>query len=306
MAFLALVGLAPAKAAADESPGKAATESAVDQARVHFLRGVKLYEEEDFRAALIEFRRAYDIAPNWAVLYNVARACLQLQDYAAALQAFESYLSEGAGQVPEGRRETVAREIDDLTTRIARLTIRTTVAGAEISVDDVVIGKTPLSSSQRVGAGRHKISASKPGAATATKILDVAGGDELAVLLDLAPLPTSREPRGANTPAYVSFVLAGAGITAGSIFGVMALSDKSVLDSSCPNRVCPASFQRDLDALNRDALLSTVGFGVGLFGLGAATYFLLRGTGEGRDVKAASGYVLPFVGPGSAGLSGRF
>ena len=43
----------------------------VAQASEHFTRGVRLYQEDDFRTALIEFSRAYELAPNPAVLFDL-------------------------------------------------------------------------------------------------------------------------------------------------------------------------------------------------------------------------------------------
>ena len=40
------------------------------EARAHFSRGVEFYKEGDYRTALIEFKRAYEVLPNYKVLYN--------------------------------------------------------------------------------------------------------------------------------------------------------------------------------------------------------------------------------------------
>ncbi len=37
--------------------------------------------------------RAYELAPAYQVLYNIAGTCYQLKDYACALRAFEKYLA---------------------------------------------------------------------------------------------------------------------------------------------------------------------------------------------------------------------
>jgi uncharacterized membrane protein len=47
--------------------------TATRDAGKHFQRGVSLYGEADYRAALIEFKRAYALAPNAAVLYHVGQ-----------------------------------------------------------------------------------------------------------------------------------------------------------------------------------------------------------------------------------------
>src|SRR5690349_16550442 len=81
-------------------PARADTE----EAKSHFQRAVELFHEADFRAALIEFQRAYDAAPNYKVLYNLGQTSLELQDYAGALKAFRGYLDGGGREIPAARR----------------------------------------------------------------------------------------------------------------------------------------------------------------------------------------------------------
>ena len=75
---------------------RASADEGAHEAGKHFQRAVALYGEADYRAALVEFRRAYALSPNAAVLYNVGEAEYQLQDYAGALQTFEHYLTESS------------------------------------------------------------------------------------------------------------------------------------------------------------------------------------------------------------------
>ena len=43
----------------------------VSSARDHFMRGVELYQDEEYEAALAEFFRANEIAPHYGLLYNI-------------------------------------------------------------------------------------------------------------------------------------------------------------------------------------------------------------------------------------------
>jgi hypothetical protein len=85
---------------------------------------------------------------------------------------------------------------------------------------------------------------------------------------------------------------------------VLALGDKSRLDSApgCP-KSCPQSSQSDIDAMHRDSLISTIGWGVGIVGAALGTYFLLSAHG---DEGAKASRVEVRVGLGSAGLEGTF
>ncbi len=241
-------------ARAADAPGKAASEAG----RVHFLRGVALFKDADFRAALIEFKKAYEIAPNYRVEYNIGQTCLELQDYGCALSAFQKYLAEGGSDVPAARKKEVEKEVTRLSSLVAHVRIVASKEGAEIAVDDVVVGRGPLSAPLLVGAGRHKFSAQLAPFLPATKVVDVASGDDLEVKLDLAdpqpaavpvpvvvpaPTPAPVGERAApvkppppppeapsRAPFYIGLtstaVLTGATVA----FGVVSLGAKSSLD----------------------------------------------------------------------------
>src|SRR6476619_3947094 len=117
--------------------------SAVAEAGKHFQRGVTMYNEADYRAALVEFRRAYETAPNAAVLYNIGQTYYQLQNYAAALSTLERYLAESGPTAPH--RQEVEQTIATLQARVGKVAITTNVPDCEITIDDELVGKTPLS-----------------------------------------------------------------------------------------------------------------------------------------------------------------
>jgi hypothetical protein len=156
--------------------------AAAADAGKHFQRGVTLYNEADFRAALVEFRRAYETAPNAAVLYNIGQTYYQLQNYAAALVALGRYLTE-AGPTAPHRRE-VEQTIDTLQSRVGKVAISTTAPGADVTVDDELVGKTPLDDAVLVSIGRRKITALRDGRVTETRFVDVAAGDTVTVSLN--------------------------------------------------------------------------------------------------------------------------
>src|SRR5579864_8475531 len=127
-----------AAVAVDRPASAQDAESATRDAAKHFQRGVSLYGEADYRAALVEFRRAYALVPNAAVLYNVGETEYQLQDYAGALTTFKRYLAETSPT--ESHRSEVESNVDVLRSRVGRLSIQTVPSGADISVDDQPIG----------------------------------------------------------------------------------------------------------------------------------------------------------------------
>jgi hypothetical protein len=208
--LIVLVGLvlvaAPAAVADADSPDGAP----VKEAGKHFQRGVTLYDEADYRAALVEFRRAYEIAPNAAVLYNIGQAYYQLQNYAAALSTFERYLAE-AGALAAHRRE-VEQTLETLQARVGKVAITTNVPDCEITIDDELVGKTPLGEPVLVSIGHRKITAVHAGRPSETRFVDVATGDTVKLTLSLGEL-TGVAPVG-STPVGVAPVGAAPMITA--------------------------------------------------------------------------------------------
>jgi hypothetical protein len=186
-----LVGLAIPLALRSVAQAQPSPAAGVEAGK-HFQRGVTLYNEADFRAALVEFRRAYETAPNAAVLYNIGQTYYQLQNYAAALMALGRYLTE-AGPTAPHRRE-VEQTIDTLQTRVGKVAVSTSAPGADITVDDELVGKTPLDDAVLVSIGRRKITALRDGRVTETRFVDVAAGDTITVSLAAdvtrGPLPT--------------------------------------------------------------------------------------------------------------------
>src|SRR4051794_1962396 len=97
--FLAVVAAlavtAPELSAFAQQSASPPSKAAQTEAFSRFNKGKELFSEGDLQAALIEFRRAYELAPNYVVLYNIGNVYYQLQDYPNALTYLERYLQEG-------------------------------------------------------------------------------------------------------------------------------------------------------------------------------------------------------------------
>ena len=87
--------VAPQKKAAPEQKAAPAESAKLDDAQRRFQRGIELYKESDFDAALVEFKRAYELVPSYKILYNLGQVSYQRHDYASALRYFRQYLEEG-------------------------------------------------------------------------------------------------------------------------------------------------------------------------------------------------------------------
>jgi hypothetical protein len=208
--LLALAGFSLHGALCAASPPAAEGDAQLDEARTHFQRGVELYKERNFDAALVEFTRAYSIAENYRLLYNLGQVHFERHDYVAALKSFRQYLKAGGSDVPTDRRETVEQEIATLERRVARIRINCNVAGAEILVDQTPVGMTPLDDAVLVNPGTRQVAARKPGYNGEPRTVAVAGAEAQDVVLTLlrAPGPSPEARSTTPPPAAVEGVAA--------------------------------------------------------------------------------------------------
>jgi tetratricopeptide (TPR) repeat protein len=196
--LLALASLtfspAPARAA-EPSPKAEPSPEAVAEAGQRYDRGLKLYSEGEYRLAVIEFERTYELVPNYRVLFNIGQVRIQLGDYARARLALERYLREGDGELPPARLESVKGDLDMLEGRTATLKIQSSVVGAEVLVDGESVGVTPLPDPVLMNAGDHSIEVRKTGYRSRVLRRTLAGKDagEMSVELDeIATTPATQ------------------------------------------------------------------------------------------------------------------
>jgi hypothetical protein len=284
------------------------TGAVATEAREHFKRGTALYEEADYRAALAEFKRAYEILPNAAVLFNIGQSYYQLNEYVSALQTFQKYLAE---KDPTGasRRTLATKELEELKHRVTTLQIETSVPGAEITVDDQVIGASPQAT--MVAVGRRKIGATLAGHRPITRTVDVASGTSPPVVLELvedkpepAQPPPPSPPPSQDVPGRTSPLVLGAfgvgavGLVTGSLFGLLALGNRSALGDKCTTRTaCPEDARSDKDALERNGTIATIGFAVAAIGAGTGLVLLLTQRGAASTGSSPQRQMGLFVGP---------
>ena len=93
---------------------------------------------------------------------------------------------------------------------------------------------------------------------------------------DSAPPPLQTAPNAPDrTLSYVAFSVGGAALITGGIFGGLALSQKSDLETACPDRKCGPEQHGDNDSYGTKKLISGVGLiaGAALVGAGAVLWF---------------------------------
>jgi hypothetical protein len=170
------------------------------EAQVHFERAIQLYQARAYEEALAEFQRAYQLAPRYQVLFNIAQVHYQLNEYAEALRAFEGYLRRGGHALSGERRAFVQRELAELRERVGTLTVVTDVPGASVLVDDLDVGVTPLEPLS-VDIGRHVVRVELSGHPPITRKVHITSGAASQLSLVLAPPEAQAWPGEAESVA---------------------------------------------------------------------------------------------------------
>lgn len=179
MFFVALTGATSSLAEEGQSPS-------VSEARDHFMRGVELFQNAEHEAALAEFFRANELAPHYGLLYNIGLVQAHLQDYPAAVEALDRYLSEGGDEI-QARRQT---EVRQLLRRFRRHVgrIRVTVVGPEsapVYIDETEVGQAPLDESVAVTVGQRTVEVRAEGFLPFRRSVIVAGGADVEVRAEM-------------------------------------------------------------------------------------------------------------------------
>lgn len=207
-AVAALVVLGPATARAD----------AEDDARARVKRGLELYDEGEYRLALAELERAYEIVPSYKVLYNIGQIHIQLGEYARAQRALRKYLDDGKDDLGAERRAEVDKDLAMLAGRVAVVTVLVNVPDAEVMVNDRPAGRGAVAKTA-VDAGSVRIVITKPGYESQTRAVSVAGGDETVVRIELVPVKREVivvDQGGVPTVAVASWIVTGV-LAAGAV-----------------------------------------------------------------------------------------
>jgi PEGA domain len=269
------------------TPTPAATSSAADiaSAKKHYADGEKKLKAQDFEGALVDFKAANDIKSVPQVEQKIAICEDNLGHFPAAVDWYEKFL----GHVPDklaAQAEEIKKRVATLEAMPGKVRIESTPPGAAVTVDGKLQTElTPLD--VELPSGTHDIKLTQAGRLPSSKSVDVSFASTQTVTAALdpeppppvavavappapppAPAPTPPEPRSL-IPAYITGGLAVAAAGVGTIFGILALNDKSSFDKN------PTTATAD----NGDthSLIADMAFGVAVtFGVTSAVLFLTK------------------------------
>jgi Tetratricopeptide repeat/PEGA domain len=298
---------APTAAATQPAPATGTDGSDVDLARQHFAQATKLYKDGDFDAALVQFERAYEVKPNYKVLYNIGQTYFQLRQYVEARDAMQRYVKEGGAQVEGERLSAVTKDLADLEKRIANVTINVNATDAAVLVDGKKVGTTPLAGPVAMSEGQRTVSVEAPNRGVLQRLIRVAGGESQTLNLTVEEakvivVHTNSDAKPVHlgpvfwTTAIGAIALgAGAGVT-----GYVALkAQHDNKDQLNELGVTPKQLDDSDKRAKNFALTTDILAGAAIVCVGVATVIWISTPSSKSQMGLA-------VTPGSANLVGRF
>jgi len=209
---------------------KIPTADEMVEARRRYDRALELSDEGNYDEALLELQRAYALAPTYRLLYNLGVVSVAVHDYVKAIDYFNRYLVEGGTEIEPARVTEVQTQMERLRARTSSVRITVSAPNAEVSIDDVPMGKSPLGGPITINSGRHRISASLPGYFPATQVIELAGNDNKVVSLTMVQATVAAEKPSKPIPWLAWGITAALGAGA-VVTGVLALNAESNYDS---------------------------------------------------------------------------
>ncbi len=246
-----------ALAASDNSaPKESASDGDSTKERREWMnKGNAEYVQKHWEAARDCYTKAWDIKHHFTIAANLADVEMKMNHYAEAV----GYLKYVLANVPEGqadKRKAAEEQLTECRNHLTAVRVAVDVTNATVLVDGRDVGQTPLREDLLLEPGKHVISVTKPGYSNQTQELS-AEGNQVDVTLTL------EKPGAAPTltPAPPS-----------------VQADHSV---AVDNRV------------SGYRMGSYIAFGVGVLGVGAGTFFLIRAHSTQSDSDAEYDGCLP-------------
>jgi hypothetical protein len=279
---------APAKPAAAAPAGTGKTDLAA--AKKSYSEGEKKYKAGDYAGALADFKEANEIKSTPHAERYLGLCEDNLGHYQAAVDWYDKFLTHVPDKLASQGDELRKRETE-IKAMPGKLHVESIPAGAAVTIDDKPqSGPTPLDVD--LPPGSHVVKVAQTGRLPGSKPVDVAYASTQTVSFELDPEPAAPapappppvavapappvpvvaaaapEPRS-MVPAIITGALAIGAAGVGTVFGIIALGNKSDYDKNPTTQTA--------DSGETHALIADMAFGVALtFGVTSAVLFLTK------------------------------
>jgi hypothetical protein len=296
-----------------------------------FKEGRALVDQGKVSEGCRKLEESQRLDPGGGTLLNVALCHEKEGRTATAWAEFTEALGIAKKDDRPQRIELAQTHIAALEPTLSRLVIQvpegSDLPELEIKRDGSAVRRAAWGSAMPVDPGEHLIEASAHGKIAWKHSVNVAAkADTKTVVVPAlenaptpppsavsttAPVSVQADTRSASrSPAgWVAMGFGAVGVGVGTFFGLRALSQQKTADKDCDGDVChnPTALAANSEAI-KSANLATVGFGVGIVGIGVGTFLLLSGGSSSSRTATNSPSIVGSVGPSSGGVavSGRW
>lgn len=185
------------------APPAPLAESLRGMARADYAAARILYEDGDYAGALTKLQSAYDASKDPRLLWNMAACEKALRHYVSVLDLLERYASEGAQLISDEERQATAQLVETVQAFVNQLTVDVAPDGADVLVDGVKLGTTPLPAPLRLDMGKRLLRVEKAGYLPHEEEVDLPGGKSASLSVKLAPEVHEGMLRVVSDPAAV-------------------------------------------------------------------------------------------------------
>jgi hypothetical protein len=184
---LVLLVALPARAQAPEGteqPGEEAAGqggAAAEQVQTsayqrHLDNGVRLFKDQNYRAAITEFEAAYRAEPKASPLVNIALSHKALHDYPSAIEALARAIEQHPDTLKPEHLDAAKREVTQLRQLLAYVTVRVHPTGATLFIDGQRQPAEAIGKPIALGPGPHQLTARLEGHEPAEQQLTLTSG----------------------------------------------------------------------------------------------------------------------------------
>jgi hypothetical protein len=259
---------------------QAQEDAVTKEARKRFQEGVKLFDEKKFDLARASFLQAMALKPHPAILLNLAQTELVAGLSLDALGHFKQYLNDPATQ-GDPKRADAERGVAEARAKLPRAQVSVDLPGAEIFVDNVRVGTSPMGDAIDLKPGNHTFEAKKDGKSARSTIDPVPGK---ITMVDLALNP------GAAPVVVPPPVPPGPGTapTATGPVATAAPTATTLPPQEPPSAPTPSS-------PGKWAAVGIVGGGIAVVGLGLGVGMLINANTKDNDVASISKQIKDYA-----------
>lgn len=220
--------------------------------KANYEEGRALFASEQFGAAAKKFELVYDRSADARLLWNMAACEKRMRHYAKSLLLVQRYLTSGDARLHDEDRLEAEQLIAALRPFTASLSVRADEPGADVVVDDVFVGTTPLSP-VLVDIGLRQVRVRKAGFVDVTNDTFIDGGSPVAVVVNLTKARLGGR-LNVRAPAAASILVDGRGVGSASWSGTVS-SGSHVVRVTAPNKI---PFEKEIFVRGNEARDVTV------------------------------------------------